>query len=234
MRWKLLRRRFTVSAPRVIVRSHLPWPLRWAVLALVFGFSAALALWAFEFGKTIAGLDRGAREELARLRAEVVGLRADNERARAVADTADSLIKTERAAQERLAQQLRQLEADKQALQADLGFFEGLMPVAGEGLQLRGLRLDTRVPGQLGYQLLLMQSGRQPPEFHGRYELQLVGTLDGRPWTHTAPGDKPLQFRQYARVEGRVEWPAAVVLKTVQARVFDGQGAQRASQTARP
>jgi len=37
MRWKLLRRRLSVSAPRMIVRSHLPWPLRWAV--------AALALW---------------------------------------------------------------------------------------------------------------------------------------------------------------------------------------------
>jgi hypothetical protein len=69
MRWKLLRRRLSVSAPRMIVRSHLPWPLRWAVVALVFGFSAALALWAFEFGKDIAGLDRGSKEELAQLRA---------------------------------------------------------------------------------------------------------------------------------------------------------------------
>jgi hypothetical protein len=58
MRWKLLRRRLSVSAPRMIVRSHLPWPLRWAVVALTLGFSAALALWAFEFGKEIAGLDR--------------------------------------------------------------------------------------------------------------------------------------------------------------------------------
>jgi hypothetical protein len=33
MRWKLLRRRLSVSAPRVIVRSHLPWPLRWLVVA---------------------------------------------------------------------------------------------------------------------------------------------------------------------------------------------------------
>jgi len=44
MRLKLLRRRLSISAPRMIVRSHLPWPLRWAVVALMFGFSAALAL----------------------------------------------------------------------------------------------------------------------------------------------------------------------------------------------
>jgi hypothetical protein len=65
MRWKLLRRRLSVSAPRMIVRSHLPWPLRWAVVALMFGFSAALALWAFEFGKEIAGWTAARRKSLA-------------------------------------------------------------------------------------------------------------------------------------------------------------------------
>ena len=45
----------------MIVRSHLPWPLRWVFVALMFGFSAASALWAFEFGQDIAGLDRARR-----------------------------------------------------------------------------------------------------------------------------------------------------------------------------
>ena len=233
MRWKLLRRRLSVSAPRMIVRSHLPWPLRWAVLALVLGFSAALALWAFEFGKTIAGLDRDARHELDRLRVEVEALRGDLARARAIADSADSLVKAEQAAQQRLAQQVRQLEADKHALQADLGFFEGLMPVAGEGLQLRGLQVDTASTGQLRYQLLLMQAGKVTGDFKGRYELVLAGQSDGRPWRSTAPGAQPLQFKQYARVDGSIDLPPGVVLQTVQARVFDQQGAVRATQTAR-
>ena len=233
MRWKLLRRRLSVSAPRVIVRSHLPWPLRWAVVALTLGFSAALALWAFEFGKEIAGLDRGSRQELAQLRLEVGTLRTENERARAVADSADSLVKAEKAAQERLAQQVRQLEAEKLALQADLGFFEGLMPVTGEGLQLRGLQADIRTPGQLRYQLLLMQAGRASADFVGRFELVLQGSLDGRAWTATHPGARSLQFRQYQRVEGSVEVPDGAVIKTVQARVFDPKGSLRAEQTAR-
>ena len=71
MCWKLLRRRLSVHAPQMIVRRHLPWPLRWAVLALGLGFSDALALWAFEFGKGIAGLDGDAKVELARLRIDV-------------------------------------------------------------------------------------------------------------------------------------------------------------------
>jgi hypothetical protein len=233
MRWKLLRRRLSVSAPRMIVRSHLPWPLRWAVLALMLGFSAALALWAFEFGKEIAGLDRHSHRELARLRIEVTELRADNERARAIANTADSLVKAERSAQERLAQQVRQLEADNQALQSDLGFFEGLMPMAGEGLQLRGLQADLRSPGHLRYQLLLMQAGKATADFTGRFDLVLSGQLEGRPWSQTSPGPKPLQFRQYARLEGSIDLPPDVVLKTVQARVYDQQGALRANQTAK-
>ena len=129
MRWKLLRRRLSVSAPRMIVRSHLPWPLRWAVWALALGFSAALALWAFEFGKDIAGLDRRSNEELIALRGEVKDLRLKYDEARQISNTADSLLKTERAAQERLGQQLRALESDKHSLQSELGFFQKLLPM---------------------------------------------------------------------------------------------------------
>ncbi len=234
MRWKLLRRRWSVSAPRVIVRSHLPWPLRWAVAAVVFGFSAAIALWAFEFGKSIAGLDRDAQHELARLRTEVSRLRSDGERATSVANTADSLLKTERAAQERLVQQLRQLEADKQSMQADLGFFERLLPATGEGLQLRGLQAEITTPGTLRYQLLVMHNGKGSAEFSGRYDLLLSGTQGGKPWTLSLPGGpKPLLMRQYARVEGLMAHPADAVIKTVQARVMDVEGAVRAAQTAK-
>jgi hypothetical protein len=234
MRWKLLRRRLSVSAPRMIVRSHLPWPLRWAAAALVLGFSAAIALWAFEFGKSIAGLDRDAKEELMQLRAEVARLRGDGERAISVANTADSLLKTERTAQERLAQQVRQLEGEKQSLQADLGFFEKLLPSVGQGVQLRGLQAEVKAPGELRFQLLVMQTGKAPAEFSGRYDLLLTGLLDGRPWTMSLPGGpKPIRLKQYARVDGMIDHPADAVIKAVQARVMDVQGAVRATQTLR-
>jgi hypothetical protein len=232
MRWKLLRRRLSVSAPRVIVRSHLPWPLRWAVVAVVLGFSAALALWAFEFGKDIAGLDRGAKEELARLRVEVQQLRDERDRAQSIANTAESLLKAERAAQEKLAQQLRQIEAERQSLQADLGFFENLMPASGEGLQLRGLQARVVMPGELRYQMLAMQPEKGASEFSGLYELVLIGTLDGKAWQLAMPGGpKALQLRQYLRVEGSIQYPPEAVLKTVQARVTDAKGVAKATQT---
>jgi hypothetical protein len=235
MRWKLLRRRLSVSAPRMIVRSRLPWPLRWAVAAVALGFSAALALWAFEFGKSIAGLDERTQQELQRLRAEVAELREAHAKARQIADTAESLLTTERATQERLAQQLRQVEATKQELRADLGFFERLLPGTGEGLQVRGLEVRPAMPGELRYQMLVVQNGKAVAEFKGQYELLLSGTLDGKPWSQgLADGPKPLQLRHYTRAEGLISHPPAAVIKALQVKVMDAQGVTRATQTARP
>lgn len=234
MRWKLLRRRLSISAPRVMIRSHLPWPLRWAAAALMLGFSAAIALWAFEFGREIAGLDSGAKQELAKLRAEISRLSAENEKAQSLSNTAESLLRTERAAQERLAQQVRQLEAERQRLRQDLGFFERLMPAEGEGLQVRGLMAEPGDTGQLRFQMLVMQLGRNVAEFNGRYDLLLTGQVDGKPWTLALPGGaRPLTLKQYARVEGLVEHPPGAVIKSVQVRVIDAKGAVRATQTLR-
>jgi len=219
----------------MIVRSRLPWPLRWAVAATALGFSAALAVWAFEFGKSIAGLDERTQQELQRLRVEVVALRAAHNKARQISDTAESLLTAERATQERLAQQLRQSEADRQALRADLGFFERLLPTAGQGLQLRGLEVELVVPGQLRYQMLAVQNGKVVTDFKGRYELLLSGLLDGKPWSRAASdGPKPLQLRHYMRVEGNIDYPPDAVIQALQVKVTDTQGVTRAMQSVRP
>jgi hypothetical protein len=235
MRWKLFRRRLSISAPRMIVTRHLPWPLRWAVMAVVFGFSAAIGLWAFEFGKDIAGLERDAKEELTRLRVEVQQLRAERDRSQSIANSAESLLKAERATQDRLAQQLKQLETEHLAVKADLGFFERMFPPTGAaGLAVRALQAEARGPGQLRFQMLVIQSGKAVSEFSGRYELTLGGTLDGRTWSLPMPGgSRPLQLKQYARVEGTLEYPAQAVLRTLQVKVTDLAGDIRATQTVR-
>ncbi len=218
----------------MIVRSHLPWPLRWAVAALALGFSAAIALWAFEFGKDIAGLDRGAKEELAQLRVEVADLRAEREKALAIASSVDSLLKTERAAQEKLAQQLKQVESENLALKNDLGFFERLLPAGtgDSGLSVRGLQAEEAGNGQLRYQLLLMQTGKGRGEFNGRLEVSLGGTLDGKPWVQAEPGGpKPLQLRQYRRIEGVIEHPPLAQVRSVTVKVTDGRGSVLATHT---
>jgi hypothetical protein len=235
MRRKLIRRGWSISAPRMIVRSHVSWPLRWAMGALALGFCAALALSAFQIGRDLAGLHPGAHADVERLQSELADLRAERARLRSVADTADSLLKAEKVAQDRLAQQLKRIEADNLALKADLGFFERLLPAgAGAGVSIRSLQAEAREPGHTRFQLLVMQPGRSPPEFRGRYEVTLSGTLDGKPWSYTpAAGIKPLQMKQYLRVDGLVEHPPEAIVQAVQVRVLDTGGGVKASQSAR-
>jgi hypothetical protein len=223
MRFKLLRRRLTISAPRMAVRSALPWPLRWAAAAIVFGFCAAIALWAFEFGKNIAGLDVGSKEELLRLRTDVDKLREERDKAQSIANTSASLLTAEKAAQEKLAGQLRALEAENRALRDDLGFFERLMPSTGtgEGVAIRGLQAERVGGTQLRWQVLLIHPVKNASEFRGKIEIKVAGTLAGQPWMMDVPGG-PIQFKQYRRVEGMIDLPPQAVVKNVSAKVVEG------------
>lgn len=224
MRFRLLRRRLTISAPRMAVRSALPWPFRWMVMAIVLGFSAAVALWAFEFGKGIAGLDTSGKEELVQLRADVQRLREERDKAQSVANTSGSQLTIERAAQARLAMQIRTLETENRALRDDLGFFEKLIPASGgEGVAIRALQAEVIADTQMKWQVLVIQPLKNAPEFNGKLELSLTGLLAGKPWSMALPaGPQPLRFRQYQRMEGVVDLPPQVVVKNVSAKVVEG------------
>jgi hypothetical protein len=216
------------------VRSAMPWPLRWAGTAIMLGFCAAISLWAFEFGKSIAGLDTGAREELVRLRNEAAKLREDHEKIRSGFNTSASLLTAEKAAQERMAAQLKTLEAENRALRDDLGFFEQLIPTRTEGVAIRGLQAEVLSGTQLKWQVLVIQPVKNAPEFRGKLELSIAGTRDGQPWMMDLPagGTQPLQFRQYRRIEGMVDLPPHAVVKNVSARVLEG-AATRAVQSVK-
>jgi hypothetical protein len=221
MRMRLLLRRLTVSSPRMSVRSSLPWPLRWVVGALVLGFSAALALWAFEFGKDIAGLDRHTEREFLVLRAQVDDLNEQLAKAQEVANTSQSLLTTEQVAQEQLALQIKQLQSDNETLRSDLGFFERLLPSAGGGaLNIRGLQAERISPSQYKWQVLIIQATKNSPEFAGKIQVSLSGTLNGKPWsinTHAEP--EPVVVRSYLRKEGLVEVPQQAVIKSITAQI---------------
>ena len=189
MRFKLLRRRLTISAPRMAVRSAMPWPLRWAGVAIMLGLCAAITLWSFEFGKSIAGLDSGAKEELLRLRADVEKLREERDKAQSILNTSGSLLTAEKAAQERLVAQIKSLEAENRALRDDLGFFEKLIPASGaEGVAIRALQAEVLGGTQLKWQVLVIQPVKNAPEFRGKLEMSIGGSLDGKPWMMDLPG----------------------------------------------
>jgi len=160
MRLRLLRRRLTISAPRMTVRSAFPWPIRWAMAAVVIGFCAAIGMWAFDFGREIAGMEGGTQAELLRLRAQIAALTADLQNARqqrdeaqSVANTANTLITTEKASSETIRSQVKSLEDENRRLKDDLGFLKSWL----------------RRPVQMGLRFALCRLSRNPTaRFVGR------------------------------------------------------------------
>lgn len=231
MRFRLLRRRLTISAPRMAVRSALPWPFRWAMLAIVLGFCAAIALWAFEFGKDIAGLDKDAKDALIELRseletskAEMAKVKSERDAAQSIANTSGTLLTSEKAVQEQLRAQNKLLEAENRSLRDDLGFFEKLIPtVATESLAIRSLQAEVQNGRQVKWQVLVIQPQKNAPEFNGRLELSFAGTQNGKPWAAALPGGgQVIKFRQYGRMEGVLDLPPETVVKSVSAKVLEG------------
>jgi hypothetical protein len=231
MRFRLLRRRLTISAPRMAVRSALPWPFRWAMLAFVMGICAAIGLWAFEFGKEIAGIDEyhsaelmQTRTELATVKNQLDLLKAERDKAQSIANTSSTLLTAEKAVQERLTLQNKQLESDNRALREDLGFFQKLTPtVAGENLAIRGFQAEVNNGREIKWQILVIQPLKDAPEFNGRLELTFSGYQFGKPWVASLPGvNQSLKFRQYGRAEGVIELPPQTVIKGITAKVMEG------------
>ncbi len=206
------------------IRTSLPWPLRWALGAMMLGFSAAIALWTFELGVSIAGLDKDAKLELTRLREEVAALRAERDKSQSIANISGSLLTAEKAAQEKMVAQIRQLEADNRLLRDDLGFFEKLLPAGGvENAAIRGLQAEALTDTQVKWQVLVIQPVKDAPVFNGKLELTFSGTLAGKPWTTGLPGGAQLlQFKQYRRIEGVLDLPPLAVVQTVTAKVLEG------------
>ncbi|MFZ4287852.1 hypothetical protein [Variovorax sp. HJSM1_2] len=228
MRLKLLRRRLTITAPRMAVHSALPWPLRWMLAAVMLGLCGAIALYAFDFGRRIAGLEAYSKESFLRLQNEVLQLRAEKAESELVVNTAQSLLTAEKAASQHLLTQIKALEAANQLLRDDLLFFEKLIPANGsDAIAIRGLQaemLGGALDGsQMRWQVLVLQPTKNAPEFKGLLMVTFTGTLNGLPWSQAIPaGGQPLHLRQYLRVEGVADLPAQAVVKNVSARVLEG------------
>ena len=81
---------------------------------------------------------------------------------------------------------------------------------------------------------LLQAGGKNLPTFNGRYDVTLTGTLDGKAWSFSPPaGAKPLQLKQYLRLDGMLEHAQEAVVKSVSVRVMDSSGAVKATLTAK-
>jgi hypothetical protein len=243
--WKF-RQRFGIAAPKVAVRTHVPWYLRWLGLALLFAFSAALAAWMYDAGRRFAGFDRSeVEQEMSSAQAELARLREELQRLRAVANAADSKMSIERTAQQKLAQQIKGLEQDNARLREELAIFESMLSSdAASAAPLSVLRFKVEpdvLPGEFRYRLLLLASGpRRGKEFQGRMELVVGLTEDGRSAMITVPGSGDaeaanfrLSFKHFQRIDGVFRVGPKAKVASVQLRVYEtGATEPRVTQNA--
>ncbi|MEW6688040.1 MAG: DUF6776 family protein [Pseudomonadota bacterium] len=238
-----LRQRFGIAAPKVAVRTLVPWYLRWLGVAVLLGFSAALALWMYDAGRRFAGFDRSeVEQELGAARGELQALRAELERLRAVANASEAKLSIERTAQQTLAQQMRGLEQQNARLREDLAIFESMLSSdAAQAAPLSILRFKVEpevIPGEYRYRVLLLAAGaRRGREFQGRLELVVNLTEAGRSAIIVVPGPAEagsaafrLSFKHFQRAEGLFRVDPKAKVGSVQVRVYEN-GAREAKAT---
>ncbi|GAB4116234.1 MAG: hypothetical protein Fur0026_03130 [Sideroxydans sp.] len=227
------KRRFSISAPRLAVRPHVPWYVRWAItlpFLLAVGF---LVWWAYDAGMALAGFHRGeAEQEISRLREQVSVLEAQN------AAQINQLAVQERQAQIQLAaagevqQQILALQEENARLREDLSFFQSLPLTAGRDaeLSIHNVKLEPgTLPGEYHCRMLLVQGvQRRGRVFQGDLQIVVDGEQGGQKVVlQFPPPDSPevavqhLNFKYYQRVERIFRLPEGVQIDSVQIRVFE-------------
>ena len=233
-RFRKLRQRFGIAAPSVAVRTLVPWYLRWLGLAVMLAFSAALAAWMYDAGRRFAGFDRSeVEQEMSAARNELVKLRDELEKLRALANAADSKVSIERTTQQKLAQQIKGMEQENARLREELAIFESMLASeTASAAPLSILRFKVEpdlLPGEFRYRVLLLASGsRRGKEFQGRLELVVALTEEGRSAMITVPaagdaeaGNFRLAFKHFQRIDGVFRVNPKARLGNVQLRVYE-------------
>ncbi len=232
--WRRVKRSFGISAPKLSVRLHIPWYLRWSLVIPFVLAALALAWWAYGNGLELAGFQRGqTQDELAKLHEQVAILTAENKQLNKQVAQYERQIQMDQAINKETSKQAKNLNDENVRLQEDLVFFQNLTETRGkEGeLAVHRLRLERDpIPGEYHLRMLLVQSGQRAKEFNGSYQLVATAMENGRITTHLFPQDTSgnsqfkLSFKYYQRVEQSIRLPHGAQLENVQVRIFE-QGA---------
>jgi hypothetical protein len=243
-----VRQNFGISAPRMAVRTHLPWWGRGAIVLTLIAIIAGMWWWGFDFGQIFGGFNRKEIESrLVTLEAEAKKLRSEAFELRTRNSSLESELAMTRGSQETQQKQSVELSGENAQLKEELAFLQKLVSDSSKqtGLQLQRLTVEPDGDEMWHYSLLIVRGGSPKDEFVGNVVLQatLAPIPGAPPGIHGSvlvlPEDQPeskpalmLKFKYYQRVEGRFRVPAGTRVTAVTARAFEaGQGSPRASRT---
>jgi hypothetical protein len=246
--WRRVRRRFSISAPRMAVRTHLGWPGRIVVGAAFAAVVAGMWWWGFDFGQIFSGVNR--QEIEARLATLEADASTAMREARALRER-NTQLESEGAmmqgAQAALQKQARELSQENAQLKEEVAFLQQLFADANRvpGLGIQRLVVERDGEDVLRYSLLVVRGGNPKDDFDGYLTLQAVlvpapgAPPDVHSQTLSLPEDAPeskaplrLRFKYYQRVEGVIRIPPGLALRTLTARAYEnGTGSPRATRS---
>jgi Family of unknown function (DUF6776) len=226
------KRKFSISAPRLAVRPHVPWYVRWAIVVPFVLLAAVLVIWAYDSGLQFAGFHREqAEDELSGLRQQVDSLQTENAKLNSQVVDDERQIQMERATNQEMAKQLKALNDEKMHLNEDLAFYQDLTQSGSraEKLSINRLKVERdTLPGEYHCSMLLVESGQRVKEFQGN--LQLVANVlhNGKQSVLVLPqknspdaASYQLNFKYYQRVERSFQLPPEMSLESLQVRVYE-------------
>jgi hypothetical protein len=246
--WRRARRHFSIDAPRMSVRSRLPWPWRVVAAASVAAMVAGMWWWGFDFGQIFGGFNRKEVESrLAALEADNARLRSEASELQGRAVRLESELAMAKGAQTSLSRQALELQNENSQIKEDLVFLQKLVADANKqvGLSIQRLVVEHESEDAWHYSLLLVRGGNPKDDFDGYVTLQAsvvppaAGGPPQRPFVVTVPDDQPraaaalkLKFKYYQRLEGTISVPSGSVVRSVTARAFEsGQPNPRATRS---
>lgn len=242
MSLKLLRNiksKFGINAPRLLVRTHIPWPLRMVAVGVLVAAGLLLGQWVFETGLRLAGFEKGrAQEQLTELHAKVGRLEQENTELKSEKFRNKQDNEIEQTTNKDLAKSLQSIQEEIVTLREDNAFFRNLLsPDQGPGpVSIYHFKLEHNplLSGEYRYRLLLLKTGKREQDFVGSVQFLVTGEQAGKKVVSIQPAaegaNQPqaiaVKFKYYQRLEGTIQLPAGLTPKSVQVRVFEAGSPQ--------
>lgn len=234
-----IRSRFGINAPRLLVRTHIPWPLRMMAIGVLVAAGVLLGQWVFETGLRLAGYEKGrAQEQLADLRTKMDQLARENTELKSEKFRIMQDIEIEQTTNKDLAKSLQSIQEEIVTLREDNAFFRNLLsPDQGPGpISIYHFKLEQNplLSGEYRYRLLLLKTGKREQDFVGSVQFLFTGEQAGNKVVSIQPAAQnvdqaqaiAVKFKYYQRLEGAIQLPAGLSPKSVQVRVFEAGSPQ--------